>query len=65
MLSLFFFIVRLCRLIFIFRFFFSLKINKKNLKKKKKKRINNVIIVFLSIDYVDHFLFSVLVKTLN
>ena len=64
MLSLFFFIVRLCRLIFIFRFF-SLKINKKNLKKKKKKRINNVIIVFLSIDYVDHFLFSVLVKTLN
>ena len=36
MLSLFFFIVRLCRLIFIFRFF-SLKINKKNLKKKKKK----------------------------
>ena len=44
--------------------FFSLKINKKN--KKKKKGINNVIIVFiLSIDYVDYFLFSVLVKTLN
>ena len=38
MLSLFFFyIVRLCRLIFIFRFF-SLKIIKKNLKKKKKKK---------------------------
>ena len=54
MLSLFFFIVRLCRLISIFRpgqdaklivFFFS-KFIKKNLKKKIKKRINNVIIVF-------------------
>ena len=71
MLSLFFFIDRLCRLLSIFRpgqdaklIVFSLKINKKN--KKKKKGINNVIIVFfLSIDYVDYLLFSVLVKTLN
>ena len=58
MLSLFFFIDRLCRLISIFRpgqdakLIVFLKINKKNLK-KKKKRINNVIIVFLSIDFVD------------
>ena len=67
-----FFIDRLCRLLSIFRpgqdaklIVFSLKINKKN-KKKKKKGINNVIIVFfLSIDYVDYLLFSVLVKTLN
>ena len=51
MLSLFFFIDRLCRLLSIFRpgqdaklIVFSLKINKKN--KKKKKGINNVIIVF-------------------
>ena len=52
---------------FYFPFFFLKIKNKKNLKKKKKKkkRINNVIIVFLSIDYVDYFLFSVLVKTLN
>ena len=76
MLSLFF-IDRLCRSLSIFRpgqdaklIVFSLKINKKNKKKKKKKKkkkgINNVIIVFfLSIDYVDYFLFSVLVKTLN
>ena len=72
MLSLFFFIDRLCRLLSIFRpgqdaklivFFF--KINKKEYKKSTKKRLNNVIIVFLSIDYVDYFLFSVLVKTLN
>ena len=59
MLSLFFFIDRLCRLISIFRpgqdakLIVFLKINKKNKKKKKKKRINNVIIVFLSIDSVD------------
>ena len=61
MLSLYF-IDRLCRLLSIFRpgqdaklivFFFS-KINKKEYKKKKiKKRINNVIIVFLSFDFVD------------
>ena len=61
MLSLFFFIDRLCRLLSIFRpgqdaklivFFF--KINKKEYKKIKKKRINNVIIVFfLSFDFVD------------
>ena len=70
----FYFIDRLCRLLSIFRpgqdaklIVFSLKNKKKDLKKrrKKKKRINNVIIVFLSIDYVDHFLFFVLVKTLN
>ena len=68
-----FFIDRLCRSLSIFRpgqdaklIVFSLKINEKNKKKKKKKGINNVIIVFfLSIDYVDYFLFSVLVKTLN
>ena len=68
-----FFIDRLCRSLSIFRpgqdaklIVFSLKINKKNKKKKKKKGINNVIIVFfLSIDYVDYFLFSALVKTLN
>ena len=63
MLSLFFFIDRLCRSLSIFRpgqdaklivFFFS-KLIKKNKKKKKiKKRINNVIIVFfLSFDFVD------------
>ena len=39
------------------------KINKKNLKKKKKNK--QCYHCFLSIDYVDHFLFSVLVKTLN
>ena len=52
MLSLFFFIDRLCRLLSIFRpgqdakliVFFS-KLIKKNIK-KYKKRINNVIIVF-------------------
>ena len=46
MLSLFFFIDRLCRLLSTFRpgqdakliFFFFLKINKKNIKKKKKKK---------------------------
>ena len=71
MLSLFF-IDRLCRSLSIFRpgqdaklIVFSLKINEKNKKKKKKKRLINVIIVFLSIDYVDHFQFSVLVRTLN
>ena len=61
MLSLFFFIDRLCRLLSIFRpsqdakliVFFS-KLIKKNKKKQKKKRINNVIIVFfLSFDFVD------------
>ena len=61
MLSLFFFIDRLCRLLSIFRpsqdakliVFFS-KLIKKNKKKTKKKRINNVIIVFfLSFDFVD------------
>ena len=53
MLSLFFFIDRLCRSLSIFRpgqdakliVFFS-KLIKKNTKKNKKKRINNVIIVF-------------------
>ena len=61
MLSLFFFIDRLCRLLSIFRpgqdakliVFFFFKVNKKEYK-KKKKRINNVIIVFfLSFDFVD------------
>ena len=64
MLSLFFFIDRLCRSLSIFRpgqdaklivfFFFFSKLIKKNIKKNKKKRINNVIIVFfLSFDFVD------------
>ena len=57
MLSLFL-IDRLCRLISIFRpgqdakLIVFLKIIKR-IKKKIKKRINNVIIVFLSIDSVD------------
>ena len=69
MLSLFFFIDRLCRSLSIFRpgqdaklivFFF--KINKKEYKKKKKKRKNNVIIVFfyrstLSTNFYFPFLF--------
>ena len=54
MLSLFFFIDRLCRLLSIFRpgqdakliVFFFFKIKKYLKKKIKKKRINNVIIVF-------------------
>ena len=53
MLSLFFFIDRLCRLLSIFRpgqdakliVFFS-KLIKKNINKVQKKRLNNVIIVF-------------------
>ena len=72
MLSLFFFFIdRLCRLLSIFRpgqdaklIVFSLKINKKN-KKKKKRNKQCYHCFFLSIDYVDYFLFSVLVKTLN
>ena len=65
MLSLFFFIVRLCRLISIFRpgqdalivFFFFSKLIKKNIKKKIKKRINNVIIVFFFIGLISIFRF--------
>ena len=72
MLSLFFFIDRLCRLLSIFRpgqdakliVFFS-KLIKKNIKKYKKKNKQCYHCFFLSIDYVDYFLFSVLVKTLN
>ena len=71
MLSLFFFIDRLCRLLSIFRpgqdakliVFFFFKINKKEYKKNTKKRINNVIIVFfyrstLSTNFYFPFFFS-------